>query len=178
MADLFRSHPTSGATFPVEGYRTHLFRAWGAGRRLCVIGQNPSRANATLSDPTITRCAKRARDMGFDGLDMVNMYPLVTPYPDELFAHYDPLGLSHGIDADAAILERAVAAGMVIAAWGGDRRQTLRAVHVRDLLAQRGVILHALGFTKDGSPRHPSRLAYSVAPEPWGRRALEGKEPT
>lgn len=173
MADLFGSSPASGATFPAEGYRTHLFRAWGGGRRLCVIGQNPSKANAIVSDPTITRCVRRARDLRLDGLDMVNIFPLVTPYPDELFAHNDPLGLSHGIDADAAILEHATAAGMVIAAWGGDSRQTARVLHVRDLLAQRGVALHALGFTKGGSPRHPSRLAYSVMPEPWGRRALE-----
>ncbi|MFH1553548.1 MAG: DUF1643 domain-containing protein [Pseudomonadota bacterium] len=162
-------HPDAGAgaTFPIEGYRTHLYRSWGPGKRLCVIGQNPSRATAIISDGTITRCVSRARSMGFDGLDMVNLYPLVTPYPDELFAHPDPLGLAHGISADAAIMARAGIAGMVIAAWGGDRRQAARVEHVKALLSERGIAVHALGFTKDGSPRHPSRLAYSVQPEIW-----------
>lgn len=164
MTDLFTA---AGATFPVAGYRTHLFRAWGEGPRLCVIGQNPSRADAERSDATVTRCCRRARNLGLAGLDMANIYPFVTPYPDEMFAGADPLGLAHGIDADAAILDVAARAGMVIAAWGGDRRQLARVQHVRKLLHDAGIAVHALGFTQDGSPRHPSRLAYAVQAELW-----------
>lgn len=164
MTDLFTS---ADAIFPADGYRTYLFRAWGEGPRLCVIGQNPSLADAVRSDATVTRCARRARMLGLDGLDMVNLFPFVTPYPDELFAAADPLGLTLGIDADAAIIDVAGRAGLVIAAWGGDRRQAARVAHVRRLLQAHGIEVHALGFTRDGSPRHPSRLAYAVPAVLW-----------
>jgi len=165
MADLFLQ---ASAEFPAQAYRTLLSRWWDDGPRLCVCGQNPSLADRDRSDPTITRCVRRARDLGFAGLDMVNLYPLVTPYPDLMFAVPDALGVEYGIDADAVILDAARKAGMVIAAWGGDRRQAERATHVRRMLNQHGIPLYALGFTLDGAPRHPSRLAYSVQPEVWG----------
>ena len=46
-------------------FRYRLTRRWAAGPRIAFIGLNPSIANAEILDPTVTRCVRRARAMGF-----------------------------------------------------------------------------------------------------------------
>ena len=54
-------------------------------------------------------------------------------------------------------------AAVVVAAWGALKTDVERVLadRVWELLAGRDV--RSLGTTKDGSPRHPSRLAHATA---------------
>lgn len=65
--------------------------------------------------------------------------------------------------------------GIVIACWGDFSNAfrpipelwAARAREVWTMLATLGVEIHCLGTTKEGYPRHPSRLGRNVQPTPW-----------
>lgn len=65
---LFASCGDGADISPCGAYRYTLWRRWGDGRVLTVIGLNPSTADATQDDPTIRRCIGFARREGCAGL--------------------------------------------------------------------------------------------------------------
>jgi hypothetical protein len=132
---------------------------------------NPSTADAFKPDPTVTECRKRALGLGADLLEVVNLFALRSPYPQDLKkrAHGQ-----RGDDAEnnAQILEACRGARMVIAAWGAhgalDHRETI----VRGLIARSGIALHHLGTTQEGYPKHPlargkHRIVADQQPVAW-----------
>jgi len=151
-------------------YRYSLTRQWAPHLPpLVIIGLNPSKAGSERGgrndDPTSIRCLKRA--MGNPRLGwllMVNLHALIATYPDALKHHPDPVGPAN----DAWIMGAAAIPGaVVVAAWGANEFARPRALKVTAMLADAGVRLYCLGRTKDGSPRHPGRLAYSTPLEPY-----------
>lgn len=164
----------SGATISLCGrYRYRLWRKWcssdvfpgldGKGDQLgnpltCVfVMLNPSTADGGHDDPTIRRCVAFAKRLGFDRLEVVNLFAYRATNPSELLALNDaddPVGTDNRAHIDAAC--NTESAGMVIAAWG---------VHGGHLGQDRAVLgwigrdIHALGApTKSGAPRHPLYL--------------------
>lgn len=178
--DIHRSRATvrgsiaSGAIFSTdERHRYALWRAWECvgpwPRLLAVVGLNPSTATHEVSDPTVTRCVKRARAMGFEGLAMLNLFSLRSTDPRGLLADE---GWSGGELHDRILEDAAANAGMVIAAWGGPyspralgRIVEARADEVVRLLGE--YRFHCLGVTKGGHPRHPLYLRSDAEPKPW-----------
>jgi hypothetical protein len=144
-----------GARFSAcERFRYRLWRYWpGAARMrpLVCLMLNPSTADAELNDPTVERCERRARALGFCGLEVVNLFALRSTDPRALRAAADPIGPEN----DAAILAAAAAGGQVLAAWGRHGRFMDRDRHVRRLLEAAGVPLFCLGVNQDGTPVHP-----------------------
>lgn len=154
----------SGADFSSCGtYRYRLWRRWGPGRALCFVMLNPSIANATENDPTVERCQRRADRMGFDALEVVNLFARIATDPTDLRSFDDPIGPGN----DAAIIEACRGAGQVLVAWGVHGEFKGRSVAVSAMLRNAGIEMFALGLTKDGTPRHPLYLPNSVSPEPW-----------
>jgi hypothetical protein len=144
-------------------YRFRLRRRWGAGRDLCWVMLNPSTATEARNDPTIERCERRARAMGFDGLAIVNLFAFRATRPVDLFAAEDPVGQGN---ADV-VVETAQKAGLVVCGWGvhgGFRGQG--AAMARDLRTA-GCALTTLGLTRDGHPRHPLYVPYTTGPVAW-----------
>ena len=136
----------------LEGpYRYSLTRKWIAGQGKTVfVMLNPSTASAMQDDPTIRRCIGFSQRLGHQELEVVNLFAWRTPSPDDLFrAHGDIVGPMN----DEHILRAARSGNVVIAAWGPAGASRGRAAKVTQLLA--GVRLYALGWTKDGHPRHP-----------------------
>lgn len=162
--DLFLS---SGAQFsPCRAYRYKLWRTWGAGRpSVCFIMLNPSTADETVNDPTITRCQERAKRLGMGGLVVANLFAFRATEPADMRAADDPVGPEN----DAAILEIASRPDtrMVIAGWGTHGEYRRRATAVRKLLSAAGIPLHCLALTKDGHPKHPLYVGYDVQPQAW-----------
>jgi hypothetical protein len=146
---------------PGRRYRYLLWRAWGdAGRFVLFILLNPSTADQDTNDPTVERCERRARALGFDGLLIANLFALRSTDPDWLREAPAPIGPQN----DAAILLAQQLAEQTICGWGAhgccrDRSKTLRERLERPL--------YHLGLTKDGQPRHPLYLPYSVQPQIW-----------
>lgn len=162
-------------------YRYTLERIWDRSiSPLMVIGMNPSTADEERDDPTIRRCIRFARDWGYGGLLMGNLFAYRSTDPGGLPSlqgrpAVSPVGeLGPWRDGDRECVndywlqEMAEQSGLIMAAWGAIRSPygwESRAAEVRRLLGPR---LHVLGLTKDGSPRHPLYVAADTRPVPWG----------
>jgi len=55
-----------------------------AGCPLIIVGVNPSYATPTRSDPTVANADFLAKNHGFDGWTMLNLYPVRNPNPNKL----------------------------------------------------------------------------------------------
>ncbi len=149
---------------PDRRHRYSLVHRWNPlfGDKLILwIGLNPSTADESRLDPTLTRIAAFSKRAGFDGFWMANLFALRTPYPEEMMKAPDPVGP----DNDAWLLRAAERCERVVAAWGASGIYQARADAVVRLLA--GHQLSCLGTTQDGHPRHPLYVAAKQDFEPW-----------
>ena len=71
-----------------------LTRQWDDGPLLAWVMLNPSTADARTDDAAITRCVRRARDLGaFGGIAVVNLFSLRATDPRALTTCPDPRSL-------------------------------------------------------------------------------------
>lgn len=149
---------------PCERYRYSLTRIWQAdGRRALFVMLNPSTATEIQNDPTVERCERRARALGFGAFRVCNIFAWRATDPKEMRAQPDPTGPGN----DAAIAEGCAWADAVICAWGTHGAHLGRGAQVEDLVrAQTATPLH-LGLSKAGDPKHPLYIAYAQQPAPW-----------
>ncbi len=142
-----------GATFSVcRKYRYILWRIWNRHKDCAVfIGLNPSTANEIEDDPTIRRCIRFAKDWGFGGLYMLNLFAYRTTDPKELKNTFQPIGSNND-----NFLKTYSDLKLTVACWGTQGTLFNRGKNVIDLLG-RGK-LSCLGITKEGHPKHPLYL--------------------
>lgn len=145
-------------------YRYLLERDWG-GRDgpLLYILLNPSTATEAENDPTVERCERRARALGYGGFAVANLFAWRATRPADLRRAADPVGPAN----DAVLTEATAAATAVLCGWGAHGVLLGRGAGVAARLRAAGVALAHLGLTRGGHPRHPLYVAYSVAPRPW-----------
>jgi len=124
---------------------------------------NPSTATEVQNDPTVERCERRARALGFGGFQVTNIFAWRDTDPRKMRAATDPVGPEN----DAAIADGTAWADQVIAAWGAHGEHLDRGARVEALLRRSGQEVHHLGLTKAGHPKHPLYIAYARQPEPW-----------
>lgn len=161
----FARQTSEGNGAVIVAYRYRLWRTWDAARpRLLWVLLNPSTADGQADDPTLRRCIGFSEDWGYGGLEIVNLFALRTPHPQDLYRAPDPVGSEN----DQYIAAAASRAAGIIVAWGeqGTYRQRDRAVLA--LLSQHSAQpLRCLGLSRTGSPRHPLRLARSTHLVPY-----------
>ena len=123
---------------------------------------NPSTADATKSDPTVSTCKRFARDWGYGTLRVCNLFALRSPYPVALRESRDPVGAEN----DEWILRNARDSVVIVCAWGNYGNHLDRSTFVRRILKFEGHArkLRHLGLTKLGQPRHPLRLRADTVP--------------
>ncbi len=149
---------------PCERYRYVLTRIWDpGGRRALFIMLNPSTATEYQNDPTVERCERRARALGFGAFRVANIFAWRDTDPKKMRAAADPVGPQN----DAAILEGAAWADQIIAAWGTHGAHLGRGAQVAALLGATGKPVHVLGLTQHGHPAHPLYIGYDRQPVPW-----------
>ena len=147
-----------------EHYRYRLTRVWeGGGTHAVFVMLNPSTATEVQNDPTVERCERRARTLGFGSFTVLNIFAWRATDPREMRAAADPVGPEN----DAAILGRLSQADRVICAWGTHGAHLGRGPAVERLLRDAGARLWHLGLSKDGHPKHPLYIAYGVQPQLW-----------
>lgn len=176
MSDKYVS---SGARISANGvYRYNLWREWrgthdrknwrwfgakdGGGHKLgepksCLfVMLNPSTADGKADDPTIRRCVGFAKAWNYERLEVVNLFAYRSTKPADLFAFARAGGDIIGIENSTIITNASLHAGIVICAWGANATAKEYGFHIETV---RGWLdptpQFALGFTKDGSPRHP-----------------------
>lgn len=166
---LTRNHikddaPSVAVYSSCEQYRYSLTRTWDAtGRKVLFVMLNPSTATEIQNDPTVERCERRARELGFGAFRVCNIFAYRATDPRNMRAQEDP----NGIDNDAAILEGAQWADEIVCAWGTHGEHLGRGAQVETLLRQQPLPLCHLGLTKAGHPKHPLYISYSVQPVVW-----------
>jgi hypothetical protein len=147
-----------------EAYRYLLTRVWNrAGRKALFVMLNPSTATEIQNDPTVERCERRARALGFGSFRVTNIFAYRATDPKVMRAAPDPVGP----DNDDAIVESATWADQIICAWGSHGEFLSRGPAVEALLRGTGRPLSTLGLTKAGHPRHPLYIGYARQPESW-----------
>lgn len=166
---IIRSHtkgdaPSTAVYSPCEAYRYALTRVWNPqGRRVTFVMLNPSTATEVQNDPTVERCERRARALGYGAFRVCNIFAFRATDPKVMRAQADPVGPAN----DAAILEGADWAEAVVCAWGTHGAHLDRGRAVEFLLRAAGCPLFHLGLSQAGHPRHPLYIGYDRQPEPW-----------
>lgn len=147
-----------------EAYRYALTRIWDpAGRKVTFVMLNPSTATELQNDPTVERCERRARALGFGAFRVTNIFAFRATDPKVMRAQPEPVGPAN----DAAIAEAADWADQVIAAWGTHGEHMGRGAVVETLLRATDKPVFHLGLSKAGHPKHPLYIAYAQQPQPW-----------
>lgn len=163
MLTLFDDDSTSGAEFSKNRkYRYALWRIWDESKPFIMfIGLNPSTANETDPDPTITRVVDFAKDWGYGGVYMMNLFALVSKEPTDLKKSKDPLG-----DNDGWIEKIAPKCSEVVFAWGNFKEARERAQQVIKMFPN----AKALILNKNGSPRHPLYIKGTTVLIPFNKK--------
>lgn len=168
--------PHDGADAP---FRFWLWRDKPDGdrrNRVAFVGLNPSKADVEFDDATIRKEIGFAERWGFDGLDMVNLWPVRSTEPDVLLdvgvtlsANYDPSFGDVFHDHDRMVREVFRRARRVVCAWGSHAMVARCPERVREVvrLVPDGLEVLALRLTKDGHPWHPLYVPYDVEPVPF-----------
>lgn len=147
-----------------EAYRYTLTRVWEPlGQKALFVMLNPSTATEVQNDPTVERCERRARALGFGSFRVTNIFAFRATDPKIMRAAADPVGPEN----DAAIREGADWADQVVCAWGTHGAHLGRGPVVEALLRRSGASLYHLGLSKDGHPKHPLYIGYETQPQLW-----------
>jgi hypothetical protein len=140
-----------------RAYRYALLRSWEYGTGfVAFVGLNPSTADENTDDPTIRRCIRFAKDWGYSGLLMANLFAYRATKPKDMMSAKDPVGPLN----DRYLQTISTKAGLVIAAWGADGGWRGRDKQVRAMVPG----MKCLHLTKDGHPGHPLYLPASSLP--------------
>jgi hypothetical protein len=146
-----------------ERYRYLLTRVWAKGPRALFVMLNPSTATEVQNDPTVERCERRARALGFGAFRVTNIFAFRATDPRVMRAEADPVGLEN----DTAILSSVPWADAVVCAWGNHGMHLNRGQVVEEMLRKTGARLTHLGLTGQGQPRHPLYVGYDQQPVVW-----------
>lgn len=137
----------NGADFSQCGkHRLMLWRIWDDSKEtIMFIGLNPSTANATDDDPTIRRVKSLAKNWGYGGVYMLNLFTYISTDPKQLNMLYG----NHN-DADFYLKKIAESCEYIVAAWGNFEVKG-RDMEIEKMFPQ----MLALKINKNGSPKHP-----------------------
>jgi len=140
-------------------YRWSLKRWWEDGEgQICWVMLNPSVADETRDDPTLRRVLHFSRTWKYQAVEVVNLFPLVSPDPRVVRRWAaDEFGSREDRHANASVVRRAMdQANRVIVAWGAVRWAYDWSEYViEDSWNRPRPALYALGETTLGFPSHP-----------------------
>jgi hypothetical protein len=145
-------------------YRYSLTVAWDSSKpQMMFIGLNPSTATHEKKDPTLGRVVGFAKQWGFGGVVMTNIFAWRDTDPFAMMDVDEPVGLEN----DEVLVGCAKSVAFIVAGWGVHGSHRGRGDQVRVMLEERGGLLHHLGLTKHGYPRHPLYLRDDSKPQAW-----------
>jgi len=150
-----------GAAFSEDRiYRYALWRNWQpGGKRVLFVGLNPSTADEKHNDPTIRRCLGFARDWGFSGLLVGNLFAWRATRPEDLKKAVQAVGPEN----TDWLLKMDRAAGLTIVCWGNHGKLIGQDRLVTALLNRP----YCIKINAGGAPAHPLYLPKSLRPKPF-----------
>lgn len=132
---------------------------------LLIIGLNPSTATRDKSDTTVAKVERVAATNKYDGFVMLNLYPVRATDFRELPSTVNRTAFNANLDQIGKIVA-STKNPTIWAAWGKNVTYHHYFVDARDELVKRLATFNVRwmrfgSLTKDGHPRHPSRLSYT-----------------
>ena len=147
-----------------ERYRYDLTRIWDQdGQKIAFVMLNPSTATEVQNDPTVERCERRARALGYGAFRVCNIFAWRDTDPKKMRKAVDPVGPAN----DQARRDACHWATTVVCAWGTHGEHQQRGPAVEALMRDTQKPLYHLGLSKAGHPKHPLYISYSQQPELW-----------
>ncbi|MDW9481896.1 DUF1643 domain-containing protein [Sinorhizobium meliloti] len=168
-----RTSIRAGATFSDCGrYRPLLWRDWDGAPNpghVLWIGMNPSTADGDVDDPTVRRECDFTAAWGYGIYRKCNVMDFRATQPKALLQP----GISPRSDINLSIIvEQARSAQLVILAFGSlHRKLSSFGTDVVAALETENIDATCLGFTANGSPRHPLYLRKDAERVPFPRLA-------
>lgn len=146
-------------------YRYELKRIWGDGKVLCFIMYNPSTSTENYSDWTTTHCETIAREWGYNGIALYNLYAKRSSDPSKI----EEL-LQRGKEAEAIgphnieILEQVFNCDQydkIVCAWGNRpcTDEVLKEVLQEDHLGK----ICVFRTTAKNQPHHPRGIPNDIS---------------
>jgi hypothetical protein len=140
-------------------YRYQLSRIWDEEKpKILFIMLNPSTADEFVEDPTIRRVITYAKDWGYGGVYVGNLYAFRSTDPKGLKCIADPIGpenINH-IQTLISLVDK------VIYAWGNEQTEP-------DWLKKIVATPYCIEISKKGIPKHPLYLKKCLIPQIYKR---------
>jgi len=121
---------------------------------------NPSTADHEYNDPTIERCERRARALGFGSLVVWNLFAYRATDPVALRRQLDPVGPENNSFIEEILIENKSRNGKIVVGWGIHGQYLQRHIEVLQMARVVDISLYCLGVTRGGQPRHPLYVSY------------------
>jgi hypothetical protein len=132
-------------------YRYYLKRVFDDNKPMAmVIGLNPSTADATDDDATISALRRLLEPLGYGGFYMTNLFAWISTDPDDLQSKPNPVG-----DNDAWLGAVRSLCKDVIFAWGSFKQAEYRI----KVVAPKFPGAYVFGTTVKNKPLHPLAVA-------------------
>jgi hypothetical protein len=157
-----------GAIFSTDKkYRYALWRVWNdAIPPIMFIGLNPSKADSVDDDATIRRVKRFAKDWGYGGVYMLNLFAIISTDPGVLLhTKLDPVGL----DTDYHLHDKARICSDVCFAWGNFTQAKYRSKEVIEQFPNALCLMK----NKNGTPMHPLMCRADVEPYLFTSKTIE-----
>lgn len=154
----------AGAEFSLgRKYRYSLWRIWDNSSPLVLfILLNPSTADEIKLDPTLRRCRSFAKQWGYGGMLVGNIFALRSTDPKALYTAADPVGTEN----DAWLQKMILQAKLTVAGWGVHGSLLSRGTAVLKMIPEP----YVFGMNRDGSPKHPLYLPLNAKLHPHPRK--------
>lgn len=141
----------------VGEYRYLLSRIWDDSLNIITfIMLNPSTANETEDDPTILSCRRQAKNWGYGGFEVVNLFAYRST--DMTALNNTKISII-GNENNKYIKSSAEKSHKVVLAWGNalsEKKVKVHSERVREVLKLLGNIpLYCIELTCKGCPKHP-----------------------
>jgi len=147
-----------------ENYRYSLTRIWDEhAPRVLFVMLNPSTATEVQNDPTVERCERRARTLGYGAFCVCNIFAYRATDPKKMRAQSDPVGPEN----DVTIINATNWANDIVCAWGTHGAHLDRGAEVEKMLRAQSKTLTHLGLSIAGHPKHPLYIGYKTQPQRW-----------
>lgn len=143
-----------------RSYRYALWRTWDESKpKVLFIGLNPSTADESTDDQTVRRCIGFAKQWGYGGIVMGNLFAFRSPSPSVMMAAAEPIGPEN----DTWLRRLQQEAKLTVAVWGNAGSHRNRYTEVMSLFPN----LTCLRITKQGQPGHILYLPSDLKPFPY-----------
>lgn len=145
-----------------RAYRYTLLHRWNSqGPLIAWIGLNPSVANETQLDRTLSRIKAYSNAAGYSGFFMLNLFAFITPYP-KIMKQQGANAIGTLNDWHIDLVSDQVEC--IVAAWGNGGSFLGRDEQVINRLAGK---LHVLDLNKTGAPVHPLYQPSDLVIQKW-----------